>query len=174
VPTTEGLGRKDGVLMPHYRTMLTSEHFCAADLYSEQRETYLELDVEILEVRKGEVVGEKGRKKGMPFITMRSIRSGRTIEKKLGLNATNCETIKSLTGSPEVNRWLGQLITLHVVETEMGREKRDAIRIRPTAPQGQGPTMAPPPLKNALNEPPIQIRTTGASQPPATQGGDKP
>jgi hypothetical protein len=117
--------------------MLTSEHFCAADLYSEQNEKYIEIDVEILGVKRDEIVGDKGRKKGMPFITMRSLRSGKEIPKALGLNATNCETIASIAGSPDVKRWPGKLITLYVTKTEVGKATRDCIRIRPEAPKAQ-------------------------------------
>lgn len=139
--------------MPHFRTMLTSEHFCAADLYSEREEKFLEINVQIVAVTRGEVVGEKGRKKGMPFITMRSEKTGKEIPKKLGLNATNCETVASLVGSPEVKRWLERWITLYVTKTDVGTTTRDAIRIRPTAPKiGNQPPPAtgPAPTRNAI------------------------
>lgn len=131
--------------MAHFRTMLTSEHFCAADLWSEQAERYVDINVQIIAVSKGEVVGEKGRKKGMPFIEMRSEKTGKPIPKKLGLNATNCDTVAAIVGSPDVKRWPEQWLTLYVTKTEMGREQRDAIRIRPTAPKIGKPASEPAP-----------------------------
>ncbi len=115
--------------MAHYRTMLTSENLCAADLWDEAKQGYREVVVEVDHVRKGEVVGEKGRKKGMPFAHFKNTRTG----KPLGLNATNCRTLASIAGSPNVDKWKGLLITLYVTQTDVGREKVDAIRIRPEA-----------------------------------------
>lgn len=132
--------------MPHYRTMLSNDNFCAADLWSEQQNKYISIVVGIEAVKKGEVVGEGGRKKGMPFVTMRSSRTGQIIPKPLGLNATNCRTIASLTGSADVSKWIGQWITLYVTKTQVGREMVDAIRIEPE--------LAKPPVQAGKGEPP--------------------
>jgi hypothetical protein len=113
--------------MPHYRTMLTSDNLCAADLWDEDKQQYREVVVQIDHVKKGEVVGEKGRKKGMPFAHFKNTRTG----KPLGLNATNCKTLASIAGSPNVDKWRDLWITLYVTKTEVGRETVDAIRIRP-------------------------------------------
>jgi hypothetical protein len=113
--------------------MLTSEHFCAADLWSEKSQKYAEVDVQIVAVAKGEIVGDKGRSKGMPFVTMKSARTGENIPKRLGLNATNCKTVASIAGSPNTDKWKDLWITLYVTQTEVGRERVDAIRIRPEA-----------------------------------------
>ena len=129
--------------MPHFRTMLTSEHFCAADLYSEKLEKYVEIIVQIVSVKRDEVVGDKGRKKGMPFITMRSAKTGDIIPKRLGLNATNCETIAAIVGSPDVKKWPDAWITLYVTKTEVGKGMRDCIRIRPEAARPPGKTSSP-------------------------------
>jgi hypothetical protein len=121
--------------MPHYRTMLTSDNLCAADLWVEEKGAYREIVVEIDHVKRGEVVGEKGRKKGMPFAHLKAPSTGRALSKPLGLNATNCRTLTSIAGSPDVAKWKGMLITLFVTKTEVGRETVDAIRIRPEAAQ---------------------------------------
>lgn len=128
--------------MPHYRTMLSSDYLCAADLWSEKQERYVEVDAEIVAVKKGEVVGEKGRKKTMPFVTLRSAKA--SLSKPFGLNATNCKTVSSLSGSEITERWVGVWIRLYVTRTEVGREMIDAIRIRPVSPSpssspGTGP-----------------------------------
>lgn len=137
--------------MAHFRTMLTSDNFSAADLWSEKAEKYVEIDVEIVSVRKGEVVGEKGRKKGMPFITMKSGKTGQVIPKPLGCNATNGDSIAALAGSPDVKRWPGVWITLYVTKTQMGKGMRDAIRIRPSSPRAR--SSAPAPSTGAEPEP---------------------
>jgi hypothetical protein len=122
--------------MAHYRTMLTSDNLMAADLWDDRTERYGEWIVKIISVAKGEVVGEKGRKKGMPFIRIAN-QQGREHPKPLGLNATNCETIRSLVGSPDVKRWPGLWITLYVTQTDSKDGKRDCIRIRPESPKVQ-------------------------------------
>lgn len=127
--------------MPHYRTMLTSENLCAADLWDEPRQQYREVVVQIELVKKGEVVGEKGRKKGMPFAHF----VGK--QKPLGLNATNCKTLAHLARSPNTDQWKGLWITLFVTKTDVGRETVDAIRIRPELAQ-------PPPASARKSEPP--------------------
>lgn len=119
--------------MAHFRTMLSTENFCAADLWSEQNQRYVEIVVEIVKVTKGEVTGDKGRKKTMPMATLRSAKNGQVIPKPLGLNATNCRTLASLAGSPNTEKWHGLWISLYVTSVDVGREKADAIRIRPEA-----------------------------------------
>jgi hypothetical protein len=125
--------------------MLASENFCAADLWSEQQQRYAEIVVQIVAVKKGEVVGDKGRKKSMPFVTMRSAKTGQIIEKPLGLNATNCKTLASVAGSPNTDKWKDLWITLYVTQTDVGREKVDAIRIRPELAQAPQQKTNPPP-----------------------------
>lgn len=119
--------------MAHWRTMLTSEHFSAADLWDDKDDRYREVAVQIVSVSKGEVVGEKGRKKGMPFLQMKT-RAGRALEKRFGLCATNGETVSSIVGSPDAKKWPGHWITLYVTRVEVGKGMKDAIRIRPQAP----------------------------------------
>lgn len=129
--------------MAHFRTMLKSEHFSAADLWSEKGERYVEINVQIVDVKQGEVVGEKGRKKGMPFITMLSEKTGQRIPKALGCNATNCDSIAFLAGSPDLKRWPGVWLTLYVTKVDLGKGQRDAIRIRPKSPKPRS-TQPPP------------------------------
>lgn len=117
--------------MPHYRTMLSSTNFSAADLWSESGQRYGTIVVSFESFKKGTVVGEGGRSKDMPFATMRSQRTGELIPKPLGLNATNCKTLSSLTGSENVDKWIGPLFQLVVVDTTVGRERVKAIRIAP-------------------------------------------
>lgn len=114
--------------MPHYRTMmLNPDYLSAADLWDEKEERYREVIVQIDRVAQGHVIGEQGRKKEMPFAHF----AGK--KKPLGLNATNCLTLKTITGSPNTERWLGTWIALFVIPTFVGGEERDAIRIRPKA-----------------------------------------
>jgi len=131
--------------MPHFRTMLSSENFSAADLWMEQQQKYAEVIVEIVRVKKGEVVGERGKKKTMPMAVMRSGKTGREFEKALGLNATNCRTLASLAGSPNTDKWIGMWINLYVTKVDVGRESVDAIRIRPELAQPPVQAKGPPP-----------------------------
>lgn len=136
--------------MAHYRTYLTSDNLMAADLWDDKAEKYTEWIVEIISVAKGEVVGEKGRKKGMPFVKIKDAR-GREHPKPLGLNATNCDSVAMLAGSPDMKRWPGTRVTLYVTKTDSKDGKRDCIRMRPEPPKWPtaGDTKAPqqPPAK---------------------------
>lgn len=114
--------------MPPWRTMMKSDNLTAADLWDEATGKYREADVQIESVRAGEVVGEGGRKRGMPFVTFAKK------QKPLGLNSTNARTISTLVGSEDTNRWKGQWITLFVTKTKIGNDVVDCIRIAQKAP----------------------------------------
>jgi len=125
--------------------MLTSEHFCAADLWSEKSQKYAEVDVQIVAVAKGEIVGDKGRSKGMPFVTMKSARTGENIPKRLGLNATNCKTVASIAGSPNTDKWKDLWITLYVTQTEVGREGEQCLTPTRSSRRASSPASCEPP-----------------------------
>ena len=59
------------------------------------------------------------------------------IRRKLGLNATNSETLESLTGTPIPRGWVGFTIQLYVDPQAKypGGKKGPAIRIRPMLPK---------------------------------------
>jgi hypothetical protein len=75
-------------------------------------------------------------------------------QKPLGLNVTNCETIESLAGSPNTDRWVGLTIQLYVdprVRYPSGRYG-PAIRIRPTMPDGKPDTGPLPEISEQARE----------------------
>jgi hypothetical protein len=74
--------------------------------------------------------------------------------KPLGLNVTNCETIQSLSGSPDTDRWAGLTIQLYVDPAARypSGKKGPAIRIRPTLPKGQADTSPLPDVPTEARE----------------------
>jgi hypothetical protein len=61
------------------------------------------------------------------------------LEKSLVLNKTNAKTIAKLTGSGEMDDWVGTTIYLYRAEVEFQGETVEAIRVKlkPTAPQSK-------------------------------------
>lgn len=60
-------------------------------------------------------------------------------DKGLVLNKTNCNTIISLTQSPDTDEWKGVSITIYPTETAFGGEQVECIRIK------RAKVAAPPP-----------------------------
>jgi len=58
-------------------------------------------------------------------------------EKPLILNSTNQKTISDILGTPFIENWVGQKITLFVQNIKAFGEFTDALRVRPTAPKAQ-------------------------------------
>jgi hypothetical protein len=116
--------------MAHWRTMVKSDYFCSADLWDEIAGEYKKLAVKIVKVVQGEVVGEKGRKKGLPFLHLED-KAGKPMRAPFGANPTNCTTIGSVLGTPDVKRWPGQWIGLYVTKVDGPHGMVDAIRVHP-------------------------------------------
>ena len=74
--------------------------------------------------------------------------------KPLGLNVTNAETLQSLSGSPDTERWVGLTIQLYVDPQARypSGKKGPAIRIRPTAPKGPADTTPLPDVPSEARE----------------------
>ena len=119
--------------MSHWRTLVQSEHFCAADLWDESAGKYQNAILKIVKVAQGTVVGQKGRKKGLPFLTLEN-RRGKPVRAPFGANPTNCTAIASALGSPDVKKWIGQWIELYVTKVDSPEGLVDAIRIHPKPP----------------------------------------
>lgn len=116
--------------MPHWRTLMQSENFCAADLWDERADKYATAAVKIVRVAGGEVVGKKGKKKGMPFLWLED-RNGNAARAPFGANATNANTISAVLGSADYKKWVGQWIGLYVTKVDGPDGLVDAIRINP-------------------------------------------
>ena len=142
--------------MSHWRTMVQAEHFCAADLWDEQAGKFQNAVVKIVKVTQGTVTGQKGRKKGLPFLTLEN-RRGKVLRAPFGANPTNCTSIGTALGSPDVKDWIGKGIELYVTKGDSPEGMVDAIRIHPRAPVD--PTRPPAASKSApATEPPPASR----------------
>lgn len=113
--------------MAHWKKYMDKELLGAWDL--EGRDvTVTIVDVSGVELNNGTKKNKK------PVATIASA-SGRKLDKKLALNATNCKTIEQLAGSPDVERWKGLRVTLFPTTTQFGGETKECIRIRPYPPK---------------------------------------
>lgn len=115
--------------MPPWRVYKKNDAYLSSgDLWDERVNDYRSVVVQIERVAQGEVVGEGGRKKGMPFVYFVGAK------KPFGMNSTNAETVTSIVGSDNTDRWKGQWIELFVTQTMVNKERRPCIRVAPTAP----------------------------------------
>lgn len=133
--------------MAHWRTMMQSENFCAADLWDDAKSDYRKAIFKITKVAQGTVVGQKGRKKGMPFLWLED-ESGKAQRAPFGCNVTNATTISTVIGTPDAKRWPGNWIGMYVTKVDAADGPTDAIRIHPKAvtpkQKGQQPASAAP------------------------------
>lgn len=114
--------------------MVQSEHLCAADLWDEKEERYRNAILKIVKITQGTVVGQKGRKKGLPFLTLMNVR-GNLLRAPFGANPTNCTSIGVALGSPDMKHWPGKWIELFVTKVDSPEGMVDAIRIHPKPPE---------------------------------------
>lgn len=103
--------------MPDWRTMFDNEYLGAWDLDGR------EVTVKISKVEQGTLTTEGNKKARKPVVHL----DGKV--KKLVLNKTNCKTLQAMFGV-KTEAWVGQSITLFGVKTQVGREKKDGIRIK--------------------------------------------
>lgn len=92
----------------------------------------------IVRVEQGELEGEKGRKDLKPLVYIQESK------KALVLNKTNMHTIAKLYGY-DASKWTGKQVMLYPTQTQVGRETKDCIRVRPQRPKPQRAAGAPPP-----------------------------
>lgn len=110
-------------------------------LYAEDLGGAKSVDVEITDSGVTNLRQRDGKSKPMPWLAFKGK------QKRLGLGATMCKTLTTMTGSRYVEDWRG-LITLIVVKIEYRdpdtgqMEMTDAIRIAPKRPRG-GKVSAP-------------------------------
>lgn len=108
--------------MAHWRKMMDSRYIGSWDIDGDWTGT-------ISNVEGGEVEGQGGTKQKKPLITFKEAK------KKLVCGATICKTIASITGSNNVDDWIGQRITLYVTETQAFGDVVECVRVRPKAPK---------------------------------------
>ena len=59
--------------------------------------------------------------------------------KPMILNRTNAKSITALAGSPYIEKWQGQRITLYATTTRLGGDTVECLRIRPTVMEKANP-----------------------------------
>lgn len=59
--------------------------------------------------------------------------------KPMILNRTNAKSITALAGSPYIEKWQGQRITLYATTTRLGGDTVECLRIRPTVAEKTAP-----------------------------------
>lgn len=73
------------------------------------------------------------------------------VEKGLGLNITNGNTIEEITGTADPARWVGHKVVLYKTQTDFKGTRTDCIRVRAPKP-GAVPPPAPEPEVHAGDE----------------------
>lgn len=143
--------------MAHWRTMVQSEHFCAADLWDDAKGEYRKAIFKITAVKQGTVKGEKGRKKGLPFLSLEDV-SGKAQRADFGANPTNCTTIEQVLGTADAKKWIGQWIGMYVTKVDSPSGLVPAIRIHPQrvepAAKKTGEQKSEPPASTPQGDPP--------------------
>lgn len=99
-----------------------SRYLRAADLRGRDATvTITEVELDVLQMRGGET-------KVRPVLTLRGT------DKLFVCVRTNGELIAAALGTRNPREWLGKRITLYPTRVALGREMRDAIRVRDRAP----------------------------------------
>lgn len=112
--------------MTHYRDLFPTPHICADDLRGR------EYTLTILSWQLEDLVNDHGRAR-KPVLYFHEA------EKGLVLNVTNAKTIARLYG-PNLERWIGQRITLYPTTEPSFGETKDVVRVRPDLPPPPPPT----------------------------------
>lgn len=112
--------------MTHWRKVLQTEHLNAADI---EKGTNVKIERMSTKV----VTGVNDTKKDMPVAHFEGFK------KAFPLNATNCKTLHKLSGSGEMEKWVGMTVTLTVKQVKAFGEVTDAIRILPVLPKKAAP-----------------------------------
>jgi hypothetical protein len=118
--------------MPHWRTLVQSEYFCAADLWDDKADAYRKGIFKIVKVVQGTVVGDKGRKRGLPFLTLED-ENGKAQRAAFGANPTNGTFIEQALGTGDYKKWVGQWIGMYVTKVDSPKGLVDAIRVHRSA-----------------------------------------
>ena len=119
--------------MTHWKLLQDrGEYISACDLLGKEKILQIE------SVKGGELTGEGGKK------SKKAIASFVGASRKLALNATNCKTLVTLSGSKDVEKWVGLWVTIYPTTTKFGGETSECIRIKPE--------LAKPPAKGAAVE----------------------
>lgn len=64
-------------------------------------------------------------------------------QKPMILNVTNCKTISDMFGTPYIEDWAGQKITLYVAKVKLKKDTVEALRVRSKKPIIKLPELTP-------------------------------
>lgn len=122
--------------MAHWRAMTERDTLGAWDLVGKDGKPK-DFTLEIERVAAGVVKSrEKPKGEKRPFVYFKGAK------KPLVCNATNANTISSMAGSEDTDRWLGLRITLYQTKVKAkGGEQVMGIRVRPMRAQGPAEEM---------------------------------
>ena len=109
----------------HYRKAFDSPYLSSADI----------VEPVVLTISRATLEGDKTKKTKDIFNTAyfeeREIRPGEKL-KPMILNATNSKMLKSITGSPFLEDWVGAKVTVYVDKNvRFGRESVEGLRLAP-------------------------------------------
>jgi hypothetical protein len=112
----------------HFRKAFDSPYLSSADI----------VEPTILTINRVSLEPDKTKKTKDVFNTAhfaeRELRPGEKL-KPMILNATNSKTMRSLTGSPYIEDWVGFKVTVYVdSNVKFGKETMEGLRISPKAP----------------------------------------
>jgi hypothetical protein len=103
---------------------------------------FIDMTVTITNVRKEEVTMMGGKKEDHTIVYLAN-------QKPLILNVTNSKSIAKLYGA-YIEDWEGKDITLYASTTKMGGEIVECLRIRPSVPKKQKPSIPEDRLTKAI------------------------
>lgn len=109
----------------HYKRHVDRTYIGACDLMKPDG-TYTTTVVKIAGTHKREIYNPGTRKS-----ESRVVATLEGKDKNFILNATNMDSIMRIAGTPMVDKWIGIDIMLVVEKVSVGRDKVDAIRVKP-------------------------------------------
>lgn len=120
----------------HYRKAFDSPYLSSADI----------VEPTVLTVARVALEPDRTKKTNDKFNTAyfaeKEIRPGEKL-KPMILNATNCKTMRKLTGSPFIEDWKDVRVTVYVDHNvRFGKETLEGLRISPNAPERKALTPA--------------------------------
>lgn len=147
-----------------WRKMFDANYVGAWDLHQD-RDTVMTIE----SVTAGQLLNpatkEKSRKAIIKF---------RGAEKLFACNKTNANMIAKLFGTNETSQWIGKRIALYPTKTQVGRETKDCIRVRPRLPNAKEAPGALVPNAEPSNERIAQeARLNEEQQPEAREPGSE-
>ena len=115
--------------MTHWKQLINMDYIGAYALPDGK-----DLTLTIDHVVKENVTGNNGKKEMCMVLYFKE-----KDYKPMILNRTNAKSITALVGSPYVEKWQGQRITLYATTTRLGGDTVECLRIRPTVAEKTGP-----------------------------------